>query len=444
MSSRRNFILGVCNGVFYVTGMAFTSATVVLPWYVSQLTQSNVLIGILPALHLGGWALPQLLLINYMQRQPRKLKFYRRSAVVRSTCWGSLALVVLLAPGQAAIVLPALIILTAIAALSGGFTGLAFFDVVGRIVPRQRLSVFFSLRNFFGGIGTLIAGLVVRFVLEQTDASLQPVGILFVLTWVFTTAGYLSFSFVKEPEGPANLPKRTFGQDLGRIKEIVLRDPPFRMYLIIRALAMMTFVAMPFYVVYGASELQLSAAVVASSAVALVGGVIGSNVVWGWLGARGGGWVLLVALTVFSVMPPVLALTAQVLAASQAGSFLVDWIFLAVFVFLGAATGGSEITFSVLSIEVSPVEDRIIYLGFTNTLIGILIFLTPVGGLLADLVSFEALFGLAMTTAVTTSVLAVIALRRFARRDPDMREMPASPGVEGASSQRETAVSPTE
>lgn len=420
------------NGVFYVTGMAFTSATVVMPWYVSQLTQSNVLIGILPAMQLGGWALPQLFLINYMQRQRRKLKFYRRSAVVRSSCWGILALIVLIAPAQAGIVLPALIALTAIASLSGGFTGLAFFDVVGRIVPRRRLSTFFSLRNFFGGVGTLAAGVVVRLVLEQTDVRLQPIGILFVLTWVFTMAGYLSFSLVKEPEGPPVLPQRTIGEDLRRIKEIVVSDPPFRMYLIIRVLAMVTFVAMPFYVVYGAKVLDLSAPVVASSAIALTAGVIGSNVIWGWLGARGGGWLLLVALTLISVMPPVLVLSAQVLAVSQAASTLVDWAFLTAFVFLGAATGGNEITFSVLAIEVSPVEDRIIYMGFTNTLIGILIFLTPVGGLLADLVSFEALFGVALTAAALTTVLAVVALRSFSQKEPDLADAPLATEADSA------------
>ena len=431
MSSRRNFILGVLNGVSYSTGMAFTSATVVLPWYVSQLTQSNVLIGILPAMQMGGWALPQLLLINYMQRQRYKLKYYQRSAVVRSTCWALLAAVVLIVPDQADIVLPALILLTAIASLSGGFTGLAFFDVVGRIVPRRRLSTFFSLRNFFGGIGALVAGLVVRQVLERSEGSLEHVWLLFMLTWVFTTIGYLSFSCVREPEGPSILPNRTMRQDLGRIREIVLRDPPFRTYVIIRVLAMATFIAVPFYVVYGANVLQLPASVVGSSAIALMGGVIGSNVVWGWLGARGGGWLLLVATTLISVLPPVLALTAQVLSVSQAAPSLVTWVFLALFVFLGMATGGQEITFSVLAIEVSPVEDRIIYMGFTNTLIGVLIFLTPLGGLLADLISFEALFGAALTAALAATVLAAAALRRFSRPRLDLSEATVASDVDG-------------
>ncbi len=431
MSSRRNFICGVLNGVFYATGMAFTSATVALPWYVSQLTQSNVIIGILPAMQLGGWALPQLLLINYMQRQRRKLKFYRRSALVRSTCWALLAAVVFAVPARAEIVLPALIGLTAIASLSGGFTGLAFFDVVGRIVPRRQLSTFFSLRNFFGGIGALAAGVVVRQVLERSEGSLDLVWLLFALTWVFTSAGYASFSAVREPEGPPLPPKRNMRGDLRRIREIIQRDPPFRTYLIIRVLTMLTFIAMPFYVVYGARVLQLPAGVVATSAVALMGGVIGSNVIWGWLGARGGGWLLLVATTLFSILPPVLALAAQALTLANAGTALVGGVFIALFVLLGTATGGQEITFSVLAIEVSPVEERIIYMGFTNTLIGVLILLTPVGGLLADLVSFEALFGVAGAAAIAAAALAVSALRRFTRPLPDAAETAAAQ-AEGA------------
>ena len=420
------------NGVFYTTGMAFTSATVVLPWYVSQLTESNVLIGILPAIQLGGWALPQMLLINFLQHRRQRLKYYRRSSLVRSTCWVLLAATVLVAPERPEIVLPALIGLMAVASLSGGLTGLAFFDLVGRIVQRQQLSTFFSLRNFFGGLGSLAAGLVVRQVLERSEGSLEYVWLLFLLTWVFTSAGFLSFSSVKEPEVPSMLPKRTMRQDLRRIKEIVMRDPPFRMYLIIRTMAMLASVAMPFYVVYGVRVLQLPAAVVASSAVALIGGVIGGNVMWGWLGARGGGWLLLVATTLVSVLPPVLAIVAQLLSDAHVTTSLIGWLFLVLFVFLGTTTGGQEVTFSVLAIEVSPVEDRIIYLGFTNTLVGILLFLTPVGGLLADLVSFEALFGVAGVVALASIVLAIAALRRFARPLQEHAKAVVTPDAEGA------------
>ncbi len=431
MNGRRNFILGVLNGVLFTVGVAFTNPTVVLPWYVSQLTQSNVLIGILPALQLGGWALPQLLFTSFLQRRRHRLRYYRRGAAVRSTTWALLTATVLFAPQRAEVVLPIMVVLLAFASLSGGFTGLAFYDVVGRIVERRQLSTFFSLRNFLGGIGALAAGFVVRQVLAAAEVNLQAVGLLYLLTWVFTTGGYLAFGNVKEPEGPPALPQRTMRQDLRHIRKILTEDPAYRAYLSIRAISMAALIATPFYVVYGAQALELPAVVVASSALALVGGTIGSNVAWGWLGARGGGWLLLVVATALSVLPPLLALGAQALAASQATVVVVGAVFLALFVALGIVTGGQEVTYSVLAIEISPASERIIYLGFTNTLVGILTLLIPVGGLLADLVSFEALFGAAAVASLIAAVLAVAALRKHAPRRRGPVEPTLAPEADG-------------
>ncbi len=155
MPSRRNFLLGVINGICFSTGFAFTSPTVVLPWYVSQLTSANVLVGLLPTLQMGGWFLPQLLFTRIIQRRSRKLPFYRASVFIRSCAWGLLTIVVLLIPGRAEVVLPALLLLVLLSSLCGGFGGLAFYDIVARIVPAGRLPAFFAVRSLFGGLGAL-------------------------------------------------------------------------------------------------------------------------------------------------------------------------------------------------------------------------------------------------------------------------------------------------
>ena len=77
-------------------------------------------------------------------------------------------------------------------------------------------------------------------------------------------------------------------------------------------------------------------------------------------------------------------------------------------------------------------EERIIYLGFTNTLIGILFLLTPLGGLLADLVSFEALFGVAGVAALIATILAVAAHRRFARSRTELSDTAVAVEADGA------------
>jgi hypothetical protein len=52
---RRNFICFVLDYVFFGVGMAFVSQTTVLPSFVSQLTDSALLIGLSSTIQTGAW-----------------------------------------------------------------------------------------------------------------------------------------------------------------------------------------------------------------------------------------------------------------------------------------------------------------------------------------------------------------------------------------------------
>ena len=73
----RNFWLGVVSGVGYNLHQAVVSTSLVLTWFVAELTGSNVLISLLRSIQEGGWYFPQLLLSSYLQRQPHTLPVYR-------------------------------------------------------------------------------------------------------------------------------------------------------------------------------------------------------------------------------------------------------------------------------------------------------------------------------------------------------------------------------
>ena len=47
-------------------------------------------------------------------------------------------------------------------------------------------------------------------------------------------------------------------------------------------------------------------------------------------------------------------------------------------------------------LEIAPADDRSIYIGFTNTIMGIALLASSVGGLIVDLVGFTVLFSLAL------------------------------------------------
>ncbi len=70
-SLKRNFVVNLLDGAFFGLALGFTSFVTILPLFVSTLTSSATIIGLVPAFHNVGWQLPQLLTANKVARQKR-------------------------------------------------------------------------------------------------------------------------------------------------------------------------------------------------------------------------------------------------------------------------------------------------------------------------------------------------------------------------------------
>ena len=57
---KRSFILNVVNGTLFEFAERLIDPPLVLTWFVSQLTTSNLLIGLVAPLGQAGWYLPQI------------------------------------------------------------------------------------------------------------------------------------------------------------------------------------------------------------------------------------------------------------------------------------------------------------------------------------------------------------------------------------------------
>jgi hypothetical protein len=89
---RRNFTLGVISGVAYNLYVAVLSTELVMTWFLSELTESNLLISLLVPIELGSWYFLQLVLSGCVQRRPRTMGLFSRVAYsagpVRWGCTG--------------------------------------------------------------------------------------------------------------------------------------------------------------------------------------------------------------------------------------------------------------------------------------------------------------------------------------------------------------------
>ena len=66
---RFNFIIGLFDGGFFGLGIGFASFTAIIPLFVHHLTDSVLLIGLVPAIHNMGWQLPQLFTAGWLARE---------------------------------------------------------------------------------------------------------------------------------------------------------------------------------------------------------------------------------------------------------------------------------------------------------------------------------------------------------------------------------------
>ena len=57
---KHNILVNVLDGAFFGLGFGFASFSTILPLFVSQMTNSAVLIGLVPAIHSMFWQIPQL------------------------------------------------------------------------------------------------------------------------------------------------------------------------------------------------------------------------------------------------------------------------------------------------------------------------------------------------------------------------------------------------
>jgi MFS family permease len=402
----RNFWLGVISGVAYNLYLALASSNLVLTWFASELTHSNLLISLLMPIEQGGWYFPQLLLSGYLQRRPRTLPVYRLMGVVRSGSWGLLALSVFLSDDPETL-LAVFFALFAVNSLASGVAGLPFMDVLAKTVPPTRRGAFFGWRRLIGGLLGLAASALVKIVLTPGFGLAFPdnYAVLFFLAFLCVTVMVGAFSLIVEPpEEQVNLQRVRLGEQLRRAAHLPLQHRSYGRYLGLRLTLIAANYALPFYAVYARRTLNAPDDMVG---VYLIGSTLAgvlSNLIWSRVGDRLGNRLLLRLTALTALLAP--AMTLLVARLPEVG-----WdrslVFTLVFVLSGAHQTAAFIGSGNYLLELAPASRRAMYVGFTNTTLGLAVFTSPLGGAIVDWLGFESLFLFSLTCSLVAVVMSV-------------------------------------
>ncbi len=406
LHSRRNFRLGVTNGVVLTLVDGLISPGIVLALFINRLGGSNLLVGLLPAIASAGWFLPQIFIAPRIQGLPYVMFWYRRTAVSRVTCMLLLTLATITLGATPALLLLAFFVLYTIFALSGGISGLPWLEMVSKMIPPRRRGTFFSLRSFWGSVlAVLASGLLAAFLSEKLTGLKFPLNFaaLFAVVTILVAIGYGSWMVTREPKAAIAAPPITLRALLKRGVELVRTEREYRAFMVVRILLSLASVADPFYAVFAKVVLGAPVEIVGLYVAASSGAALASNFLWGPLGNRASNRTLMASTVVSVALVPISALIIPTFDA-VAPHAVVNTAFALVFVFAGLAAGSARILNNNMLLTIAPAAERATYIGFLNTVLGLVILVPPLGGALVDIVGFTALFVLSLLLAAAAMI----------------------------------------
>lgn len=412
---RHNFLVNIFDGAFFGFALGFASFTTVLPLFVSSMTDSAMLIGLIPAIHTLGWQLPQLLTARRVARLARLKPLVLLMTTQERIPFLGLALVAVLIPaiGPRAGLFATFIMLVW-QGFGGGFTANAWQNLIGKVIPGQVRGTFFgfqsSAANLLSSFGAVLAGLLLERLPSPTDFALCFLisGVLMAVSWFFLTR-------TREPERQVNVLTAHQHPLWRQVLTILKSDTPFRWFLICRFVFQFGTMAFAFYIVYAVAILgmsELTAGVMTS--VLLITQVI-VNPLFGWIADRWSRkWVMVVGA--FS------AFASAMLAWSAPE---LSW-FYAVFVLAGVANTVFSSVGMTFSLEFGAEEERPTYVGMANTLIAPAAIVAPLlGGWLADRAGYPSAFLLSAGAALLTGIMLALFVTDTNRQQ---QEVPALEG----------------
>jgi hypothetical protein len=399
---RRSFALGVFNGAAFEFAERLIDPPLILTWFVSQLTHSNLLIGMVSPLGTACWLLPQIFVSARIQRMPLKMPSYTLGAAVRTVAWLLLGAAMWLL-GDPILLLISFFLLYATARLAAGLGGLAFFDVIAKTIPARRRGSFFAWRQLLGGILSLGSGWIVTLVLNHPALSF-PHGhaVLFLLYCAVILPAMIAFIMIREPRGAAIGKSIRSSEQLRRAARLTRENPVFRRFMAVRLTMGLADIALPFYGIYAKNVLGAPEGIVGIYIAVRVAAQLLTDLPWGHLSDHHGNRLALRTLSLGSALTALLALALVGLVSlfHLQGSWL-PFLVLPLFFLDGALRPAQMLVGSNFLIELVPEGERPLYLGLGNTLFGLVVLISGLGGLVVDLLGFAGLFTLSVGLYLT-------------------------------------------
>jgi MFS family permease len=368
---------------------------------VSELTDSKVLIGLIPATYRVSYLLPQILTANHTERLRvnKPLVLFWGSVgerlpylLIGLAVWG-------LASPAPAWALALFFLLWATTAASNGTITPAWYSMIAKVIPVERRGLWSGMGRGLGALLAIAGAQLSEYILVRWPFPTNY-AICFVLAFIAVMISFVGLALTREPASPTLKPRTSQWDYMRQLPALLRRDYNYVRYLIARTVANLGAMAAGFFMVYGKEGIPGALGQVGTFTAILVGSQAAMNVVWGLVADRLGHKVVLVAAAVSMAAAAAVALWVPSLAGL--------WV---AFGLLGLSSSAESVSHMNIILEFCRPEDRPTYIGLTNTLLAPGMLAPVLGGWLTTKVGYPGLFGMAIAFSLLGGIVLAIWVR---------------------------------
>jgi MFS family permease len=395
---RRNFFANLMDAGFWFFGDSFMAAYTILPVFMSTLTDSPILIGMIPALEGAGWFLPQLFLAKQLEGKKRRLPLVLKLGVFDRLPILLLAIsafFILELNKEVAIAI--FLIFYVIKVFSSGLVALPWQELIATVIPVSHRGRYWGSALILGKTLGMIGAAVSGFMLANLDYP-RNYALMFLIGFSCAAISYFFLSLNIEPAIDRHTTKSDI-RVIGRIKGILSEDKNFTIYLINRGFVFLSSMGLGFVTVFGLQKFNLPISYSAIfTAVMLVSEIVGYGI-WGVIGDKDGYKRVIEFSNLFLIIG-----LFSLLSVNTIRSLYI------VFGIISFAHSGEYLADQNIAMEFGKVEERPTYIGMSKTLTGPVLLASPlIGGGIVKLWGYQAMF----LTSLIISMIAFVIIKFF-------------------------------
>jgi MFS family permease len=393
---KRNFFANLLDAGFWFLGDTFVAAYTIMPVFMSTLTDSPVLIGLIPALEGAGWFIPQLFFARFLEGKNRRLPIVLRFGIFDRIPILFLAIGALLIPKvEEGVALVIFLMIYVVKTFSSGLVALPWQELIATVIPVTHRGRYWGFSLILGKLMGMAGAVVTGFLLARI-AYPSNYAYMFGLGFVCVSISYVFLTMNIEPEIERSVSQSHKDLNLWRrMEKILSADKNFLKFLINRGLVFLSFMGMGFITVYSIQKFNLSLSYSAFfTGVMLVAEITGFGV-WGYMGDKEGYKRVLE----FSSLFLALGLLSLLFVKSILSLYLVFGV-------VSLAHAGEYLADQNIAMEFGIEADRPTYIGMSKTLTGPFLLAAPIiGGGLAKLWGYQIMFLIASIFSIFAYVV---------------------------------------